>query len=143
MVVIINGEIVPDDDPRARARRKPPPQRSTGNPRGGAGWGGQPARINADSGSFDARAQNAGSHPGYRGGGSGGGGQGGGGDNFLQRLGSQVGLEGTWQIPAVAGFPATDVDKVYIVLFLLLTYMNWRAGALGAILYFAWLSNKQ
>ena len=36
-----------------------------------------------------------------------------------------------------------DVDKVYIVLFLLLAYMNWRAGAVGAILYFAWLSNKQ
>ena len=58
-------------------------------------------------------------------------------------MGAQVGLEGTWQIPGVLGFPPADVDKVYIVLFLLLAYMNWRAGAVGAIIYFAWLSNKQ
>ena len=132
MVVIINGEIVADDDPRAKARRQPTPQRSSNNAQQ-RNWGAQPARVNADSGggSFDARLSRAAP-----------GGGGGGGPNFLQRLGSQVGLEGTWQIPAVAGFPATDVEKVYLVLFLLLAYMNWRAGALGLILYFAWLSNK-
>ncbi|KAF4143637.1 hypothetical protein GN958_ATG07157 [Phytophthora infestans] len=118
MVHIINGEIVPDDDPRVRARQQPQqnqqPQRRFGSVHGGGSAAAPPPGRAAPA---------AGASP-------------------LQGLAQQVGLEGTVTIPAVLGLPARPVQKIHLAVAALLTaFFGWRALVLLAFAYF--LSTQQ
>ncbi|KAG3119114.1 hypothetical protein PI124_g4795 [Phytophthora idaei] len=119
MVHIINGEIVPDDDPRVRARQQPQqnqqPQRRFGSVHGGGSAAAPPTA--------GAAPPAAGASP-------------------LQGLARQVGLEGTVTIPAVLSLPARPVQKIHLAVAALLTaFFGWRALVFIAFAYF--LSTQQ
>ncbi|KAH7470677.1 hypothetical protein PRIC1_001425 [Phytophthora ramorum] len=118
MVHIINGEIVPDDDPRVRARlnqqQDQQPHRRFGSVHGGG---------SADAPPTAGAAPPAGASP-------------------LQGLARQVGLEGSVTIPAVLGLPARPVQKIHLAVAALLTaFFGWRALVFLAFAYF--LSTQQ
>lgn len=119
MVHIINGEIVPDDDPRVRARQQP--QKSQ-----------QPSRRFGTvhtSGSAAAPPTVRAAPPAAR-------------ASPLQGLAQQVGLEGTVTIPGVLGLPARSVSKIYLAVAALLTiFFGWRALVFIAFAFF--LSTQQ
>ncbi len=106
MVLIIDGEIVADDDPRAIARRqpKPQPQQARAGPhtvrqQGGVGGGGA-----APPGPLDA-------------------------------LATAMGIQGrSLTIPAIASIPARDVPLIHAVLVGGLTvFFGWRVLAAAAL----------
>lgn len=123
MVHIINGEIVPDDDPRVRARFQQPagPASSRRGPggfgslNGGSGAGSAPASAGGPQGPPPAAA------------------------SPLAGLARQLGLEGSVQVPAVAavGLPARSVAKIHLALAaLLIVLFGWRALVFLAFAYF-------
>ncbi|KAG1705186.1 hypothetical protein DVH05_004119 [Phytophthora capsici] len=120
MVHIINGEIVPDDDPRVRARQQPQQSQQTQR-RFGSVHGGAPGA--------GAASPAAGAPPGA-------------GASPLQGLARQIGLEGAVTIPAVLGLPARPVQKIHLAVAALLTMLfGWRALVFLAFAYF--LSTQQ
>ncbi|CAH0482245.1 unnamed protein product [Peronospora belbahrii] len=114
MVHIINGEIVPDNDPRVRALRPPiqQPQRRFGSVYNNRA--GETLRT-ATVVPPDA----AGASP-------------------LQGLARQMGLEGSVTIPAMLGlFPARSIPKIHLVIAALLTvFFGWRALVFLAFAFF-------
>ncbi|KAI9921422.1 hypothetical protein PsorP6_001792 [Peronosclerospora sorghi] len=110
MVHIINGEIVPDDDPRvvrARQRSQAPPKRV------GSMQNGDAARI-ARGATF----------PGL-------------GTSRLQSVARQMGLDGSVTFPAVFGLPSRSVPKMHLALAaVLVTFCGWRALVFLAVAYF-------
>ena len=112
MVHIINGEIVPDDDPRVRARQQPPPLQT---PR-------RFGSVHNEAASGSPAAQGA--RPGA-------------GTSPFQNLARHVGLEGSVTLPAILGLPARPVQKIHLVMAALLTaFFGWRALALLAFVVF-------
>lgn len=115
MVHIINGEIVPDDDPRVRARFQAPSSASAAARPGGFGS----ASAAAGGGPQPAAAAAA--------------------PSPLAGLSRQLGLEGSVPVPAVAalGLPARRVAKLHLALAaLLVALFGWRALAVIALAYF-------
>ncbi|TDH70613.1 hypothetical protein CCR75_007100 [Bremia lactucae] len=115
MVRIINGEIVPDDDPRVRAQLQPQ-QNQLPHRRFGYVHGSKSSVAPSGSGT---RAPPA---PGL---------------SPLEELARQVGLDGTLVVPAVLGFPARPILKIYVVMGVLLTAVfGWRALVFLCFAYF-------
>ncbi|KAF4693442.1 hypothetical protein FOZ60_010860 [Perkinsus olseni] len=136
MVLIIDGEIVPDSDPRAAARkRQQHPQNTNGgdNFRSSAEWssstpGGPTDHTSNTSGS--SAYQYSSSNP-----------QGGGGGaqpGVRAQAERLLGIEGRIvTIPAMLGRPSLDVPLLYIILLALLALMMGpRALVLAALLWF-------
>ena len=135
MVVIIDGEIVPDDDPRAIRRR-------------GGGGGGASASPGQATPRFGTIGGNGG-------GGGGGGGASGGGSgqpppqgtpvNPLDKAAELMGIQGRKvAIPAVFGVRAHDVDLINIVcLGALSLFFGWRIAAGGVVLWFIYQHQSQ
>ncbi|TMW63809.1 hypothetical protein Poli38472_002750 [Pythium oligandrum] len=121
MVHIINGEIVPDDDPRVKARFQNASGGADASRRrpvagfGGGGGGGVPG----------AGAAAPPQPP-----------MGAGGQSPLQGLARSAGLEGTVLIPGFLGLPAKPVEKIHLaVAALLVFFFGWRALAFIAFAY--------
>lgn len=120
MVHIINGEIVPDDDPRVKARLQGagagPSQR-----RPGGGFGGV---AGLSSGGAASPPQQQGLPQGQQ-------------ASPLQGLARTLGLEGSITIPAFLGFPAKPVEKVHLAIAALLIFLfGWRALVIIAFAFF-------
>ena len=113
MVLIIDGEIVADSDPRAVARRNPKPQ-ATAAPRGAniqsvGGGGGGPQQ----------RPAGAGGSP-------------------LDALASAIGIQGqTIEVPGIAGrIPARQVPAIFLLLLAAATlFFGWQCLAVAALLH--------
>ena len=116
MVLIIDGEIVQDNDPRAVARRKPAAPTPT------APTHAPPMR----------RAP-----PGQPGGGGGGGGGGGANASPLDALANAIGVHGQMvEIPAVASIPGRAVPTIHLILLGAATlFFGWRVLAVAAVLH--------
>ena len=120
MVHILNGEIVPDDDPRVRAQQKQP-QRPSQEPLSSR-FG---SVHNATNAPPRAPVTTVAAHP-----------------SPLQGLARQVGLEGSVTIPAVLGMPARPLQKIHVVVAALLSAVfGWRALVFLVFAYF--LSTQQ
>ncbi|CEG40458.1 uncharacterized protein PHALS_10655 [Plasmopara halstedii] len=118
MVHIINGEIVPDDDPRVRARQQPQSSQQLSRRFGSVHTSGPDA-------SPTARAPPPAT-----------------GAPSLQGLARQIGLEGTVTIPGVLGLSPRPIPKIYLAVAALLTvFFGWRA--LVFIAFFLFLSAQQ
>ncbi|KAF4745063.1 hypothetical protein FOZ62_025401, partial [Perkinsus olseni] len=138
MVLIIDGEIVPDSDPRAAARkRQQHPQKTNGGDsfRSSAEWssstpGGPTDHTSNTSGS--SAYQYSSGNP--QGGGGGGGAQ----PGVRAQAERLLGIEGRIvTIPAMLGRPSLDVPLLYIILLALLALMMGpRALVLAALLWF-------
>ena len=112
MVLIIDGEIVQDNDPRAVARRKPAAPTPT------APTHAPPMR----------RAP-----PGQPGGGGGGGAN----ASPLDALANAIGVQGqVVEIPAVASIPGRAVPTIHLILLGAATlFFGWRVLAVAAVLH--------
>ncbi|KAJ0391900.1 hypothetical protein P43SY_006078 [Pythium insidiosum] len=110
MVHIINGEIVPDDDPRVKARfaQQQHGGADAGRRRNIAGLGGGSPPPAAPAGTGAGVAP-----PGA---------------NPLQGLARSVGLEGTLVIPGFLGLPEKPVEKIHLAIgALMVVLFGWRA----------------
>ena len=127
MVLIIDGEIVADNDPRAIARRAPPSQQQ--QPRSSAGRPPPGANVHGvGSGGGGGGAPRAGANA-----------------SPLDALASAIGVQGqTVEIPAVWRIPARQVPLVALLLLALATvFFGWQVLALCAALHvFSGLSEQ-
>ena len=125
MVFILNGECLPDSDPRAVAARNGKnnnsKNRNTNTSRGGFG------SLNASSSSTSAASYTS-TAPTARGGNGGGGGP-------LNALAKMMGIDNQFlSTPAVGTYlPPTKVPYVYLVVLAILTYMFGIRAPLVAI----------
>ncbi|TYZ57626.1 hypothetical protein PybrP1_003378 [[Pythium] brassicae (nom. inval.)] len=129
MVHIINGEIVPDNDPRVLARKQPQAQASASrrpvagiNTLGGSSsFQQQQQPGNAPPPQQQQPQQQA---------------------SPLQGLARALGIEGAVTIPGVLGMPPRQVEKVYLALgALAIFFFGWRALVFLAFAFF--LSTQQ
>ena len=150
LVVIINGEIVPDSDPRARTKRgqssaAPPLQRTFGarvaTVGGSSAGGGDSTSSTSSSGSGGSGGWGAGADAGSRGGGRASPAARGGGATSgpLQSLEAALGIEGrTVTAPAIGPVPSSEVPLVYlaVVAAAALLLQTWKVPVGAAGLYY-------
>ena len=119
MVLIIDGEIVQDNDPRAIARRNPKPAAS------------QPAGRGPNIHSVGVGGGVGG------GGGGGGGGAGGAGGGPLDQIADALGIRGrTVEIPAISRLPARQVQQIHLLILAALTlFLGWQVLAVAVLLH--------
>ena len=116
MPIIINGEVVPDNDPRAIERRAAAAKGS-----GGGGSAPRPSAPGANVHGGQSRpmpAAAAGGSP-------------------LDALANAIGVQGqTVQIPAVMSIPARDVPMIMMIILAVLTLVaGWKVLAVAAALH--------
>ena len=130
MVLIINGEIIADDDPRAVQRR--------------SGGGSAQPRASAPQGSGPNLQGLGGSRQAHPGGAAGQAGPGAGGSP-LDAMAEMIGIQGqTFLIPAVANIPARDVPLIVMLILAVMTLLiGWKVLAGAAVLHvFSGLSGQ-
>ena len=126
-----NGEIVPDNDPRAIARRNPKPAPSTAP--------GQSNVRNLHGGGGGGAGRGGSGMPRM-------GGAGGAGPGPLDQVAEALGIRGqTVEIPAIWRLPARQVQLIHIVILALLAlFFGWHILAVAAVLHvFSGLSEQQ
>jgi hypothetical protein len=129
MVLIINGEIIADDDPRAVQKRGG----GSAQPRASAPQGSGP-NLQGLGGSGQSRPGAAGQGAGAGAGGS-----------PLDAIAEMIGIQGqTFLIPAVASIPARDVPLVVLLILAVMTLLvGWKVLAGAAALHvFSGLSGQ-
>ena len=76
-------------------------------------------------------------------GGGGGGGGGAGGPGPLAGLAQQIGMEGTFAIPAFGGAPPMEVEKIYLLILAIATYFfGWKVLLVAGVFYVIQVTNK-
>lgn len=123
MVVIINGEVVPDNDPRARAyqtRRAAPSRASSAQPQ-------QPAH-GARNQRGPPNPRPATQHQSEGG--------------VLHSIATTLGIQGrSITVPEVLGIPSSQVQYIHLLLTALLTFFfGWRVLIVAAGIY--WYQNR-
>jgi|TARA_B100000524_G_scaffold159427_1_gene80962 hypothetical protein len=110
MVLIINGEIVADNDPRAMARRQRPA--ASASPRAAAAARAPQGAPSASSGALAPGSP-------------------------LEALATQLGVQGqSVEIPAVWRLPAREVPMIGVILLGLITlFLGWKVLALVLMLH--------
>ena len=127
MPIIINGEIVPDNDPRAVQRRAAAAGgRGGGGGGGGGGSGPGPQRPSAPGANIHGGQSRPEPNAAAGGGGS-----------PLDALATAIGVQGQMiQIPAVMSIPARDVPMIMVIILAVLTLVaGWKVLAGAAALH--------
>ena len=133
MPVIINGEVVPDNDPRAIARRggggnnarnRAAQSRNRFGTIGGGSTRGSSSRPNVSRQPAGTGAGNS--------------------SNPLASLEKMIGVEGkTFNVPAIMGNPSIDMPVIILfILAFLCILTNWRVGAGGLLLCYLYYTNQ-
>ena len=128
MVLIINGEIIADDDPRAVQRRS---GGGSAQPRASAPQGSGP-NLQGLGGSRQPRPAAGQAGPGA-------------GGSPLDAMAEMIGIQGqTFLIPAVANIPARDVPLIVMLILAVMTLLiGWKVLAGAAVLHvFSGLSGQ-
>ena len=139
MPVIINGEVVPDNDPRAIARRggsnnsrnRTSQSRSRfGTVGGSSSTGGSAGRPGAPGSRGTSSRRSSGN--------------GGGLASPLSSLEKMIGVEGkTFNVPALMGNPSIDLPVILLfILAFLCVLTNWRVGAGGLLFSYLYYTNQ-
>ena len=139
MPIIINGEVVPDNDPRAVARRNRGRQAQTRGGSGGFGRiGGSTSRASgssrftgqSNSGMGQGRSSNGNSQ---------------GGPGPLAGLENMLGVSGkTFKVPAIMGNPSFEIPVVVLIILAFVTLLtSWRVGLGGCLLVYLYYNSLQ
>ena len=139
MPIIINGEVVPDNDPRAVARRNRGRQPQTRGGSGGFGRiGGSTSRASgssrfsgqSNSGMGQGRSSNGNSQRG---------------PGPLAGLENMLGVSGkTFKVPAIMGNPSFEIPVVVLIILAFVTLLtSWRVGLGGCLLVYLYYNSLQ